>query len=395
MIEDDFNILKILKENNGFINSEKLLNIIVDGFKNELITSSDGNLLKLVFSENPSQEDLDNCLKNYDIEVAGGHKALMLAYFMKMHPSLTYSNYVGPRLKGLLQYFRFQNMKLISHFIKIGNELKKANINFLIFKGGCIKHFRPDLPRVMGDIDILVEKKNWEKCGHIVEQMGYDTCWDIHSIDIHEKGCLEEGIMDIHKYIIMESNKEKSIIKNIFKRATKQNVFGIETLVPSKEDLFFILLVNMVRNLRHKTSYSGILYNLFDCKFLIDSKPDFDWNIIIQNAKKTNTELHIYFAIQFINSIVPNLLPKTFNTDKFFENEFKKYCVLLIYQRFYLWKMKQKSHQMKIKDLFSSWQFFKDYLKLKPKYFILKLGIIRKNTYIAEFILKKAYKNEN
>ena len=39
--------------------------------------------------------------------------------------------------------------------------------------------------------------------------------------------------------------------------------------------------------------------------------------------------------------------------------------------------------------------FFKEYLELKPKYFILKLGIIRKNPYLAEKILKKVYANEN
>lgn len=395
MIEDNYNILKIFKENNILTDLERLTKLISDNLQKEILTPCDISLLNLVFKEKPKQEDLDKCLENYDIEVVGGHKALMLSYFMKMHPDLSYPDYVAPRLKGLLQFYRFQNMKLISHFKKICNELKKLKIDFLIFKGGCMKHLRPDYPRVMGDIDILVDEKNWKKCGEIVQKMGYDVCWDIHSIDIHEKDRLEEGIMDIHKYIIMESEKEKSIIKDIFKQAKMQNVFGVETLVPCNEDLFFILLANMVRNLRHKTSYTGILYNLFDCKFLIDSKPDFNWNIVINNAKKTGTQTHIWFAIQFLNNIVPNLLPKTFKVDKSFEKQFKKYCILLIYQRFFLWEMKQKSHQMKVKDLFSNMKFFLAYLKLKPKYFFLKLDIIRKNPYIAEFILKKVYKNEN
>ena len=151
----------------------------------------------------------------------------------------------------------------------------------------------------------------------------------------------------------------------------------------------------MMRNLKDRTSYTGILYNLFDCKFLIDSKPDFDWNIIIQNAKKTETVSHVYFAIQFLNSIVPNLLPEKININSSFENEFKKYCILLVYQRFFLGRMKEKGHEMKIKDLFSSFEFFKEYLKLKPKYFILKLGIIRKNPFIAEKILNRACLHEN
>ena len=263
MIDDNYNILKLLKNNDGKISIKRLARIISTDLQKDILSDTDKVLLNLVFTEKPEQEDVDKCLEKYDIEVTGGHKALLLSYFMKMHPDLKYSDYVAPRLRGLLQFYRFQNMKLISHYTKICRELEKANINFLILKGGCMKYLRPDYPRVMNDIDILVDEKDWKKSGQIAEKMGYEIYWDIHSLDIHPKGT-KEGIMDIHKYIIMETEKEKVIIKDIYKRSIKQKVFGIETFVPSNEDLFFIILVNMVRNLRHKTSYGGILYNLFD-----------------------------------------------------------------------------------------------------------------------------------
>ena len=376
------------------MNLEKLVQKISADFYKDILTDKDKTLLNLVFADNPTQEDLEKCLENYDIEVVGAHKALLLSYFMKMHPELKFPEYIAPRLKGLIQFYRFQNMNLIAHYKKICNELKKNNIEFLIFKGGCMKYLRPEFSRIMGDIDILVHKKDFQKCGEVAEKMGYDLYWDIHSIDLHPKGS-EEGIMDIHKYIILQSDKEKAFIPDLFKRASKQNVFGVETLVPCNEDLVFIALLNMVRNLRNNTSIDGIPYILFDCRFLIDAKPDFDWNIVMQNIKKTKTENHIYFAVKFLNNIVPGLLPEQIQKDKRFEKEFEKYCILLIYQRFFLWEMKQKSHTMKIKDLFSSLKFFSEYLKLKPKYFILKLDIIKKNPYIAGFILKKAYKYEN
>lgn len=393
LIEDNYNILKMIKEDNNLINLDKLINVLSSNLLKDIITDSDKILLNLVFSKNPTQDDLDDFLAKWDIEVVGGNKALMLSYFMKMHPSLKYSDYVAPRLKGLLQYYRFKNMKLISHYTKICRKLEKEKIDFMIFKGGCMKHLRPEYPRVMGDIDILVIEKDWKKCGEIVQKMGYDVCWDIHSIDLHPQG-KKDGIMDIHKYIIMDTPKEKSILKDIFKRATKQKVFGIETLVPCNEDMFFILLVNMVRNLKNQTSQGGILYNLFDCKYLIESKPDFNWDIIIQNAKKTGTESNIYFAIRFLNNIVPNLLPEKYKRDEYFEKQFKNYCILLIYQRFFIWNLKQKCRQMKIKDLFSSWNFFKEYLKIKPKYFIIKTKIFRKNPYLAKKVLDR-YSYEN
>lgn len=392
LIEDNYNILKIIKEDKNSLDLDKLINVISSDLLTDIVKESDKILLDFVFSNEPTQQDLDNFLGKWDIEVAGGNKALMLAYFMKMHPELYYPDYVAPRLKGLLEFYRFKNIKLISHYVKICKELEKEKIDFLIFKGGCMKHLRPEFPRVMGDIDILVDEKKWKKCGEIAQKMGYDVCWDIHSIDLHPQD-KKDGIMDIHKYIIMDTPKEKAILKDIFKRAKKEKVFGIKTLVPCREDMFFILLVNMVRNLKNQTSHGGILYNLFDCKFLIDSK-DFDWDIIIQNARKTGTEFNIYFAIRFLNSIVPNLLPEKFKKDKYFETRFKNYCILLIYQRFFIWNLKQKCRQMKIKDLFSSWEFFREYMRIKPWYFIIKTRIFRKNPYLAKKILDRfAYEN--
>ena len=391
MLEDKYEILPLLRENRASASVDTLAKLVIDGFKSEMLTKPDEILLNLVFAPNPSQKDLDDFLSKWDIEVFGGHKALMLSYFMKLHPNLQYPKYVAPRLKGLLDFYRFRNMKLISHFTKICNELKKSDIDVLIFKGGCMKHLRPEFSRIMGDIDILVHEKDYSKAGTIAQEMGYDAHFDIHSIDLHPKGS-EEGIMDIHKYIIMDSDKEKNIIDDIFQRATLQKVFGISAYVPCNEDLFFISLVNMVRNLRNKTSYTGILYTLFDCKFLIDSKPDFNWDIIIQNAIKSNTQTQVCFATQFINSIVPNLLPEKIACEGFFKNEFKNYCTLLMYQRFYLWDMKQKSHKLKFKDIFKSRNNFIEYLKLKPKYFILKLWFIRKNPKMARLVMKYSEK---
>lgn len=394
LIEDKYNILEIFKKNKGSVTAQQLADTIMECLKKEILSEADLTLLNLVFTPNPTQKDLDNCLERWDIEAVGAHKALLLSYFMKLHPNLSYPTYVAPRLKGLLDFYRFQNIKLISHYTKICNELKKANIIPLIFKGGCMKYLRPQFSRVMGDIDILVDKKHWRECGEIAQNMGYDVCWDIHSIDIHPQNS-QDGIMDIHKYIIMDTPDEKTILKDLFKRATIQKVFGIETLVPCNEDLFFILLINMVRNLMNKTSCAGVLYNLFDCKFLLDSKPDFDWNIVLQNIKKTKTQSQAYFAVKFLNSIVPNLLPEKVLVGSYLEREFKNYCIRLIYQRFFIWNMKQKCRKMKIKDLFSSWEFFKNYMAIKPKYFILKTRIFRKNPYLAEKILKREQMYEN
>lgn len=387
MLEDKYNILNLIRENHGVLPLDNIADLLIEGFKSELMSDKDKNLINMIFSSNPTQEKLDTFLEKWDIEAVGSAKALMLAYFMKMHPELNFSEYVGPRLNGLLRFYKFQNMKLISHYTKICNELKKENIIPLIFKGGAMKHLRPEFPRVMGDIDVLVKENEYQKAGNIAEKMGYDCAWDIHSVDLHPKDS-EDGIMDIHKYIYMNTGFETNVNDDLFKRARKEKVFGMDTLVPSNEDLLFISLVNMTRNLTNKTSWHGVLFTLFDVKYLLESKPDFNWNIVIENARKTKTEMQVCFSTKFINNIVPNLLPENIQKEALFNEEINDYCILLMYQRFFLWNMKQKSHALKFKDIFKNFDNFIEYLRLKPKYFFLKLFIFRKNPKLAKLILK-------
>jgi hypothetical protein len=167
MLEDNFNILTLIKNNQGKFSLDNISDLLIEGFKNELMSKNDENLINMIFEQNPKQKELNSFLEKWDIEVAGGAKALMLSYFMKLHPELEYSEYVGPRLKGLLNFYKFQNMKLISHYTRICNELKKKNIIPLIFKGGAMKHLRPEFSRVMGDIDVLVREEDYQTAGRI------------------------------------------------------------------------------------------------------------------------------------------------------------------------------------------------------------------------------------
>ena len=291
-------------KDSGYLNNNiTITDALIENFFHEILSKSDRELLQIAFCKNPNQEELDRLLKDFDIEVKGSNKSLMLAYLMKRRPELKFTEYEGPRLKGLLNFFRFKNLKTISHFSKIGRELNKFGITPMLIKGGAMKFLRQDLPRIMSDIDILVPEKDLMKCAKIAEPLGY--WWekvDIHAIDLHPQGS-DEGALDVHKFIYMETGHEKELLKGLYKRARKIIAFGVNALIPSNEDLLFISLVNLARNLRNKTSQAGLLYTLFDCKFLIENKPDFDWNIVKENAKITGTEIQMNFAVKFIEKI--------------------------------------------------------------------------------------------
>lgn len=357
-------------KNNGYLRETlDITDALIQNFANNIMKDEDKALMRMFFNPDVSQKHLDELLSQWDIEAKNCDKNLLLAYFMKYHPELKFNSYTKPRLMGLLNNIRFKNVKTFSHFVKIGKILNENNIIPIILKGGIMRILRPELPRIMGDIDILVEDKNFLKSVNLATKIGYTyDRIESHSIDLHDKD--GKGALDVHKFIYMGGKNDKKIISGLFKRVTKQNTFGIDILVPSNEDLLFIVLNNLARNLRDNTSKAGTLFAIFDCHYLINSKKDFNWNIVIENAKLSGTQIYINFAIKFINYLTPYVLPDFLN-EPLFEKETRDYSLCVMYKRFYLEEIREKSRKMKLKNLFKDYSLM-DYLKLKPKYFLLK-----------------------
>ncbi len=374
-------------KSSGYLKRNRnITDALIENFYNEILKDNEKKLLKLAFSNRVIQEDLDELLKIWDIEVKGSAKSLMLAYIMKMHPDMKFTAYEEPRLQGLLKFYRYKNLDIISHYGKICRALNNAGITPLILKGGAMKYLRPELPRVMGDIDILVPEKDFMKSANVASELGYTySKVDIHAIDLHKPNT-DEGVLDIHKFIYMETRKEKNFLSSLYKRARLENVFGTQSFVPSNEDLMFIALVNLAKNLRNKTSQAGLIFTLFDCKYLQETKPDFDWNIIKENAIKTGTEVQLNFAMKFLMKIADDIFPKSISESIFFEKETIEYSNMVMFNRFYMEDLRSKCRSLKLGSIFTDWDVFKNYIRLKPKYFLLKQLI--KHPKLIEFCIK-------
>lgn len=364
-----------------------LIGCMVEMFYKETISESDRKLLGLAFKGEITQRDLDSFVKDWDIEVYGGAKSLILAYIMKDNKSLEFSAYEGPRLSGLLNYYRFLNLKVISQFTRYVRELNKRDIAPLIIKGGAMKYLRPDLPRVMGDTDIVVLGEDFNISCDVASDMGYDFGIDSseHSVDLHPAGEKSGGV-DVHRFIDFETKYDKSFMNELFDRGEKVKIFGADAVMPSAEDLLFIALTNLAKNLHNKTSSAGMLYVLFDCRYLINSKKDFDWDIVLNNVYKTNTAASVYFAMKFLNRIVPGILPDDLFKDKALEKGIREYCNEVVYFRFYIHDLKMRCKKLKIKNALRDFSVFKQYLKDKPKHFVLKR--VRKSPFLVAVFLK-------
>ena len=352
------------------------------------IPKADRLLIQIAFNHEITQEKLDEFLNHWDIEAAGTNGAIILAYVMKMHPELKFDAYTGPRLKGLLNYLRFQNLELIGHFSKIGHRLNQQGIIPLIIKGGAMRSLRPDFPRVMGDIDILVrseQEMNLSK--QIIQELGYTYTSEDHSFDVHPKEDILKGILDVHQFFGFLPSLNETLNNEVFRRAKKTRVFSVEVYMPSMEDMFFICLNNLAHNLRNSFSISGIPQTIFDLTYLSAQK-DFNWDIVTQNIFITQTEATSYLAVRFIDQIVPNLFPK-----KLVENQrlYKKLEDFVAHEKFYtlyVHEVKLACKKLKLSKAILHWATFKNYIKVEGQHFFTKR--ILKHPSLIRLFLKYA-----
>lgn len=367
----------------------RLLDAEVDVLFEKLISFENARLLKIAFDEKLQQEDLDAFINDWDIEKNGAEKALFVAYAVKKRPDLNFGAYNGPRLKGLLSYYRFQNLRLISHFSKIVGKLNENGIFPLIFKGGAMKYLRPELPRAMGDIDVLVDSiYSYNKSKTLVQNLGYDFVQAPHSIDV----CLPKessiGVLDIHRYFSFCDGANGVFVKRLFKRARLTNIFSCQVFLPTQEDLFFVCLNNITRNLMDRSCSQGVLLAFFDSYYLVHSKSDFNWESVIDNVFVSKSEVKSYIAFKFLDKIIPGILPQQLWQNKRFIKKVVEDVQMLQFYVKYVHEVKNICKRLKFKKAISSWQNFKYYVKNKGKHLFVKT-VLKSKLIVSFFVHKK------
>lgn len=322
---------------------------IIERAYKRYVSRQDQALLELVFNPAPGQADVDTCLATADIEALGAHKALLLTYFLHDHPQFTLNAYAEPRVRGLMRYFHFYNTRTLAHFSRIGKALNKAGIPFVLFKGGAMKTLRPQLPRPMGDTDILLPKGAIDRAVKICEGLGYQH---IHGKPTHAVGMHTdtEDAVDLHYLVFDEGRDMDALQEGIFRRATPRRAFGVDFLLPAPEDLFFLVLTNFTKNLHDSTTLGGIYYALCDCHYLLKSTPGFDFSIVREDARLGDKEMEVRFAAEFMNRVIPGIIPDL-DRNLPYSDKVNEFCNLLVFDEKYYMPLRHACQALRVAEL--------------------------------------------
>ena len=284
---------------------------LLDSCSRTVLDPSEQKVLSFALSRDGiTQAQLDSFLSDWDIEKAPIFSVMLLAYATARREDLVLPPRVGPRLKGVLQFCRFQNLKKEAHFSKVAKALGLAGIPALILKGGAMKVYRPDFPRWMNDIDFLVPAADYERAVSIARDLGYgDPMVTDHSVDLRIPGS-GEGLLDIHRQLELGTGKENALNEVLFHRAWKRKIFSADGLLPCPEDMVFIALVNFYNNMERRQTPESSATTFFDIRFLVESTPSFRWEIVRDNARLTGTGFQLALASRVVSAYLEDLIPE-------------------------------------------------------------------------------------
>ncbi|MDL2280821.1 nucleotidyltransferase family protein [Selenomonadales bacterium OttesenSCG-928-I06] len=254
-----------------------------------------------------SQQELNKLLADFEIEDEQLEVILLFAFLQKKQPHLIFPQEITAQLQGVIRYFQYKNTGLLAAFRKIGSELNKEKIGVLLMKGVVMKFLRPEEQRHMYDIDFAVLPKDYDKAVEIARALDFKVSYIAeHSTDFFWN---DHGI-DIHRFLTKLGRDTSATDQFVWDRAQKVSAFGVDAFLPVTEDIIFMILINAYGNIVAQESSPNRFFWIIDTAFLIREYPNLDWNIVLDNAQKTDQLYKIKIMLSVFDKIIPLQIPE-------------------------------------------------------------------------------------
>lgn len=281
---------------------------LVDNLCQKYIREDDRVFLNFIFALRPTQEMLDAAMEACDIEALGAEKCILLSYVMAERPDLRLSDYAAPRIKNLISYFHFSNMAPLANFSAIGKALNEAGIPMILFGDAAFRYLRPNFPRPMKDVDILVPKERLADVVCIAQNLAYrndgDDCRHVVRLYTDEKNAV-----NVHHAVFNPVKPQGVLHEEIRQEAAPAHAFGVDFFLPCHEDLLFLVLSHFAQNVLWELSLGNLYFTLHDSRFLLRDKENFDWARVRRNALQSGQDTETCIAAHVMNAVVPNAIP--------------------------------------------------------------------------------------
>ena len=268
-------------------------------------------LLKLYISKSVTKDEVHRLLYDFDYNIEKEKLTFnfLLAHLFQNNPDIEIPADIKPRLNGVLRMFQYQNATLLAGLKQLTLKLNDNNIPVLLVKGAAMRILEPNKSRMMSDVDCAVDIDNFDKAVKISESLGFKISFSYgHATEVRRYPMQK---IDIHKNFVKGDKDTRQTNKKIFERAKQYNFGGSKVLIPDAEDMIFLLLINGYENIIYFQPFYKNVSWLLDVIYIMKNRKDIDWNIVISDAKETETLAQIKLMFELINHFLPNMVPNT------------------------------------------------------------------------------------
>jgi len=283
----------------------------------------------------------------------------------------------------------YNNMIVAQQIGVIYDLLKKENMHPLIIKGLAMSRFyKNPYDRPMGDLDLFIQKSEWDKAVDILNQMGYKQ-YDDNNSPLHIEFIKKNNIMiELHKQLLhtgyLGERETKEWYEHIWEN--KQLVIfdkNLEFLAMSEEDE----LINQIVHFTTHFIYCGTkISQIFEIALIINSCKEIKWDYIyrILNKIKIMSFAKLLFSVckKYFNAQVPDYLciDNTKTQDQFIEDLYKYFCAT-------------KSDSKGWINILSNYRFLFRQRILQPIAWLIEIKTQLRNYGLKSYAIKNAYKN--
>lgn len=123
--------------------------------------------------------------------------------------------------------YQIRVLYIMSAQQKLVELLEQNGIDFVIIKGAAAAVYYPDpLLRMMGDVDLLVKRNDFERTAKLLEQNGFEHDGDLGSNEQHHEGYVKYKVMfELHRRLpIVDESNDKLL--SIFEKGIDERVNG-------------------------------------------------------------------------------------------------------------------------------------------------------------------------
>lgn len=222
---------------------------------------------------------------------------------------------VRDQMQAEFQSDAAESLNYARELTRVSACLEQNGIRAIAFKGPTLAQqlYGKFALRQCRDLDILIEKNQFEQAIRALRSAGYIPVWpeypanqDIFQIDKHILLIAETGgsKVEIHWSLAVPDHAFPLRFSELWSRKEHLSVLGSLIHIPSKEDLLLILCFHAAAH------YWGSLKWICDIAELLKHNPDLDWLAMLTRARKLGCCRILLISVTLARDIAGTRLPE-------------------------------------------------------------------------------------